>query len=103
LAECFNALWYSAYFSESPGLWQKKRGPLFELAWISYAGPRIANLIHPPQNIVVERQPDGGLLMAATTGPFNVANPTHLAAARDIADAVAALRDRPWPPDPPFH
>jgi hypothetical protein len=57
--------------------------------WISYIGPRYAHLVTPPQSAVVERRPDGGLLMAATDETFVTANPAHLAAARDIEAAVA--------------
>ncbi len=42
----------------------------------------------PPPGVVVERRPDGGLLMAATTETFALANPAHLAAARAIQAAL---------------
>ncbi len=100
LAECCDAAWCSAFSSEIPPLWQNKRGPRFELAWISYVAPRLAQTIRPPQTAIVERRLDGGLLMAATTEAFTVANPAHMAVARDIEAAVAPLRALPWPPDP---
>jgi len=98
LADCFDALWCSVYSSELVSLWQIKRGPAFEIAWISYLAPRIAQTITPPQTAIVERRPDGGLLMAATTETFTIADPAHLAVAHDIEAAVAALRAMPWPP-----
>lgn len=99
LAECFDAAWCSAYSSEIAHLWQNKRGPRFELAWISYVASRFAQSVRPPQMAIAERQPDGSLLMAATTETFDVTNPAHLAVARDIEAAVAPLRAMLWPPN----
>jgi hypothetical protein len=99
LSECCDALWCSAYSSELVNLWQNKRGPYCEIAWISYCAPRIAQTISPPQRAVVERRPDGGLLMAATTETFDIADPAHLTVAQDIAAAVAFLGNAPGPPE----
>ena len=63
--------------------------PAMELAWITYAGPRYAHLITPPATAIVEYQPDGELLMAATNETFDVGNSTHMAVARDIEAAAA--------------
>jgi hypothetical protein len=98
LAECFDALWCSAYSSEIAHLWQNKRGPRFEFAWISYLASRLAQTIQAPSSAIVERLVDGSLLMAATTETFNIANPAHLAVAHEIEAAVAPLRAMPWPP-----
>jgi hypothetical protein len=98
LAESFDASWCIA----CPGALQEFWGavpPYYRLGWISYVGPRLAHLITPPSTAVVERRPDGGLLMAATDEIFSVSNPAHLAAARDILAAVAPLNALPWPPD----
>jgi hypothetical protein len=99
LAESFNAVWCSAYSSEIKALWQHIGRPHFRLAWISYVGPRFSSLITPPKTAIVEHRPDGGLLMAATDEPFTIANPIHLAAARDIEKAIAPLNALPWPLD----
>ena len=73
----------------------------FPIAWISYVGPRAAPLITPPATALVERRPDGGLLMAATTETFDVGNPAHMRVARDIEQAVAPLNGtRPWELEP---
>ncbi len=98
LAESFNAGWCSA----CPGALREFWGavpPYYRIGWISYVGPRFAHLITPPRSAIVERQPNGGLLMAATDETFSVSNPVHLAAAKDILAAVAPLNALPWPPD----
>jgi Immunity protein 52 len=64
-----------------------------------YRGGYPAPLITPPAAAIVERQPDGGLLMAATDEPFDTSNPAHLAVANDILAAVAPLNALPWPPE----
>ncbi len=44
-----------------------------------------------------KQRSDGGVLMAATTELFDVGNPAHMVAARDIEQAVAPLsRMPPW-------
>jgi hypothetical protein len=96
-AETFDAIWSTAY---SKDLMMLGLGPsYYRLGWISYVGPRFAHLITPPSSAIVERRPNGGLLMAATDEPFSVSNPAHVAAARDILAAVAPLAALPWPPD----
>ena len=44
---------------------------------------------------MVERRPNGGLLMAATDATFDVDNPAHMAVARDIERAGAPLSGTP--------
>jgi len=78
-----------------PKPWDARRG--LPLAWISYVAPRFASLITPPASAVVERRPDGGLLMAATDETFDTANPKHLAVARDIEAAAAPFNALPYP------
>ena len=96
-AETFDAMWGTAYSHDLMEL--GRRPSYYRLAWISYVGPRFAHLITPPASAIVERRPNGGLLMAATDEPFSVSNPAHVAAARDILAAVAPLAALPWPPD----
>ena len=43
-----------------------------------------------------ERQPDGGLLLAATNETFRIVNPAHLAAAHDIETALSPFNALPW-------
>lgn len=97
LAESFDATWCSAYPDAVMKFWPIMG--LIRLAWISYVGPRFAPLITPPTTAIVERQPNGGLLMAATDEPFDVSNPAHLTAANDILTAVEPLRAMQWPLD----
>jgi hypothetical protein len=72
-------------------------GIYFEPAWIQYLCPWLAEMITPPATVLAERLPNGGLLMSATTETFDVDNPAHMAAARDMAAAMAPLDRLPWP------
>jgi hypothetical protein len=49
-----------------------------------------------PAPVLVEHLPNGGLLMSATAETFDIENPSHMAAARSIAAAIAPLNDLPW-------
>ncbi|WP_162009733.1 Imm52 family immunity protein [Methylocystis heyeri] len=69
----------------------------FAPAWIQYLCPWLAEKITPPSTVLAERLPNGGLLMSATTETFDVDNPAHMAAARDMAKAMAPLDRLPWP------
>ncbi|MGH6813215.1 MAG: Imm52 family immunity protein [Methylocella sp.] len=69
----------------------------FHESWIQYLCPWLASLVTPPPApVIVEHLPDGGLLMSATTETFDVENPAHMAAAREIAAAIAPLNALPW-------
>ncbi|MGH6839447.1 MAG: Imm52 family immunity protein [Methylocella sp.] len=69
----------------------------FHESWIQYLCPWLASLVTPPPaQVIVERLPNGGLLMSATTQTFDVSNPAHMAAARDMAAAIAPLNAFPW-------
>jgi hypothetical protein len=53
----------------------------------------------PPRSAIVEHTPQGGIVMIATKDRFDVTNPDHLAAAREIEAAIAPVNALPWPPD----
>lgn len=57
--------------------------------------PHPALVTPPPAPVIVERLANGGLLMSATTQTFDVENPAHMAAAREIAAAIAPLNALP--------
>ncbi len=99
LAESFDATWCSAYPADIHRFWSHSVPPHYRLAWISYVGPRFAPPISPPATGIVEYQPNGGLLIAATDEPFDTSNPAHLVVANDILAAVAPLNALPWPPE----
>lgn len=69
----------------------------FREAWMQYLSAPLAARVTPPQTAMIDRFPDGGLLMSATTDTFDIANPAHLAVARDIGAAMAPLNELPWP------
>jgi len=71
-------------------------GSYFSPAWLQYLCPWLAQKITPPSTVMSERLPNGGLLMMATTETFDVDNPAHLAAAQDMAAAMAPLNALPW-------
>ncbi len=101
LAETFAATQALAWPSGLDALWDDDHriARKLDLAWISYVGPRFAHLITPPPNAVVERRPDGGLLMAATAETFSTINPAHVAAARAIKIALEPFNAVPWTPE----
>ncbi|QGM47317.1 Imm52 family immunity protein [Methylocystis heyeri] len=72
-------------------------GIYFGPAWMKYLCPWLAEMITPPSTVLAERLPNGGLLMSATTETFDVENPAHMAAAKDMANAMAPLERLPWP------
>ncbi len=74
-----------------------KGDSLFPPVWIQYLCPWLAQKITPPSTVLSENLPNGGLLMSATTETFDVDNPAHLAAAQDMATAMAPLDRLPWP------
>jgi len=76
---------------------RSREAKYFREAWIQYLCPWLAEKITPPSTVLVEHLPNGGLLMSATTETFDVDNPKHLAAARDMAAAMAPLNALPWP------
>ncbi len=69
----------------------------FQPAWIQYLCPWLTQKITPPSTVGFTYLPNGGLLMSATTETFDVDNAKHLAAARDMAAAMAPLDRLPWP------
>jgi hypothetical protein len=73
--------------------------PWFGLEWMTYLSPKFAPMVTPPRSVIVDKPPGGGLLMIATQEIFQVTNPTHLSAARDIEAALAPINALPWPPD----
>jgi Immunity protein 52 len=75
----------------------RSSGTYFPKPWIQYLCPWLARQIAPPPSALVERLPDGGLLMSAATETFDVDNPKHMAVAGDIAAAMAPLDLLPWP------
>ena len=69
----------------------------FHETWIQYLCPWLASLVAPPESAIVERLANGGMLMSATTQTFDVEIAAHMAAAREIAAAIAPLNALPWP------
>ncbi len=65
----------------------------FDLAWMTYLSAPLAAQIKPPAEVVVEKTPDGGLLLIAAKETFDTNNPKHMAAAYRIRDAMAPLND----------
>lgn len=102
MSETFEPVWGWAYPTDLIDLWpevpRSRIGPVLRLAWITYLSPQLARLISPPASAIVERRPDGGLLMAATKETFVTSNPNHLAVGREILEACAPLNALPWPP-----
>jgi hypothetical protein len=101
-ADAWDATWCAAYPRDIIPLWTPvtvTRRPTFKMAWITYLSPRFAPMVTPPNTAIVEHTPQGGIIMTATKDRFDVNNPAHLAAARDIEAALAPVNALPWPPD----
>jgi hypothetical protein len=104
IAETWDATWCGAYPADIIPLWPDRMvldQPMFNMAWITYLSPRFAPMVTPPASAIVEYTPPGGIIMAATEDRFDVTNPAHLAAAREIEAAIAPVNALPWPPDAP--
>ena len=101
IARAWDATWCAAYPWDIIPLWPKSGPgqPHFRMAWITYLSPRFAPMVTPPRSAIVDRTAEGGLVMTATEDRFDVANPAHLAVARDIDAAIAPINALPWPPD----
>lgn len=96
VAEVFEAQHAQAYTGALLDLWPRAPNQTsFPVSWIAYVGPRLAPLVTPPSSAIVERRPNGGLLMAATDATFDTDDPAHMAVARDIERAGAPLSGTP--------
>jgi hypothetical protein len=66
----------------------------YQSGWMVYLDAARAAHILPPEDVTVEKLPDGAtLLTAATDAVFDGKNPNHMAAAFRIQDAVAPLNN----------
>jgi hypothetical protein len=63
----------------------------FHVPWMGYLPASLTKpFVLPPPEIIIERTPDGGLLMIATEDRLDPTNPEHLRRARIIAEAMIA-------------
>jgi hypothetical protein len=101
IVRAWDATWCAAYPWEIIPLWPKPGPgqPHFKMAWITYLSPRFGPLVTPPHLAIVDHTAEGGLMMTATEDRFDIANPGHLAVARDIEAALSPINALPWPPD----
>jgi len=63
---------------------------IFHVPWIAYLSAPLATGVTLPREITIERVPDGGLLMIATTERLDPENPDHLRRARLILETMLA-------------
>jgi Immunity protein 52 len=102
LATLWRANWASAFpldLLDQLAKYEKRLNARLYGGWITYLSAAWAAKITPPKSAIVERAPDGGLLMIATEETFRVDNPRHVAVAREIDAALAPLNALPWPPN----
>ena len=102
LARSWDATWAAVCPKDLMALWPSpsdKKQPSFNMAWVTYLSQRFAPVVTPPRSAIVEYTREGGLVMTATRDRFDVTNPAHLAAAREIEAAMAPVNALPWPPD----
>jgi hypothetical protein len=67
----------------------------FDLNWMTYLSAPLAGQITAPRDIHIERTDGGGVILIASDQTFDAANPSHMAAARRIRDALAPLNNLP--------
>jgi len=93
IAAAWDATCCAAYPWNLIPLWREAGWdePALRMAWITYLSPRYAPMVTPPRSAIVEYPPQGGIVMIATKDRFEIANPAHLAVAREIAAAVARV------------
>jgi hypothetical protein len=60
-------------------------------SWMVYLSAQLTQRIVVPSDVIVERTPDGGILMIAAEETFNVNNPDHMSGARSIFAALEPL------------
>ena len=60
----------------------------FHMPWIAYLSNSLIARLSLPSGIVMERTPDGGLLMSATEDRLDPTNPEHLRRARILAEIL---------------
>jgi immunity protein 52 of polymorphic toxin system len=102
MATLWRANWASAFPLALPYLLptdQERLDNSLRGGWITYLSAAWAAKITPPKSAIVERAPDGGVLMIAARETFRVDNPQHVAVAREIDAALAPLNALPWPPN----
>lgn len=68
-----------------------KAGRFFGPAWMTYLAAPLASRITRPSGALCEATPDGGLLMIAAEETFDVNDPSHMAGAWAISDALVSL------------
>jgi hypothetical protein len=89
MSDIYNVDWCSAYPDNIMDLWQ--RDQTYRMPWMCYIKPAWVLLITPPKTAIVEYQPNDALFMSAAAETLIIANPAHLAVARDIEAAIAPL------------
>lgn len=74
-------------------LWKLETEPHYfcGLSWMVYLSAQLVRRITVPTGVLVERFPDGGLLMIAAEETFDVANPKHMAGAECILKSLEPL------------
>jgi immunity protein 52 of polymorphic toxin system len=102
LATLWRASWASAFpfdLRHQLPKYEKRLDNRLHGGWITYLSAAWAAKITPAKSAIIERAPDGGLLMIATEETFRIDNPRHVAVAREIDAALAPLNALPWPPN----
>ena len=98
LAPIWNAAYAQVYTNAIQSYWDDPRR-IFELSWMTYLSETFAEMIAIPESVFVEQVPGEGVVLSAADEDFDVANAKHMAAARDLRDALnplARLYRRPW-------
>ena len=97
LAPIWNATYANVYTNAIQSYWDEPRR-VFDLSWMTYLSDAFAQMIAIPENVFVDQVPGGGVVLSAADGDFDVANAKHMAAARDLRDALSPLNELYRPP-----
>ncbi len=97
LAPIWNATYAQVYTNGIQSYWGDPRR-VFDLSWMTYLSDAFAQMISIPESVFVEQVPGEGVVLSAADGDFDVANTKHMAAARDLRDALSPLNELYRPP-----
>jgi hypothetical protein len=92
------SVWSPPWVSARCSIWGRKPPTLpglppfpysgFQMPWISYFRPEVADKLGPLTDLMTERTPDGGLLITATTDKFDPTNPEHMRPSQRMAEML---------------
>jgi hypothetical protein len=91
------SVWEPGWAGVATGDWGAQRNgpcaPAYLSGWMIYLDRHRARAIAEPEDLIVERLPDGAILLSATDEIFDQRDLAHRAAAHRLQEALAPLND----------